>query len=119
MVPRHPPPYAVSGPVLRDSTEVEFFVAGGPGGQHRNKTETGVRLHHGPSGVIVTATERRSKGMNLEVAWERLREKLEKLNFVPRRRVATRPTRGSKERRLGGKAHDSVKKATRQKPVVD
>ena len=119
MVARHPPPYATSGPTLRDGTEVEFFVAGGPGGQHRNKTETGVRLHHGPSGVIVTATERRSKGMNLEVAWERLREKLEKLNFVPRRRVATRPTRGSKERRLGGKAHDAVKKATRKKPVSD
>ena len=65
------------------------------------------------------ATERRSKGMNLEVAWERLREKLEKLNFVPRRRVATRPTRGSKKRRLEGKAHDAVKKATRQKPTVD
>ena len=42
-----------------NSSPVEFFVAGGPGGQHRNKTETGVRLHHGPSGVIITATERR------------------------------------------------------------
>jgi ribosome-associated protein len=108
--------YATSGPALRDATRVEFFVAGGPGGQHRNKTETGVRLFHEPSGVIVTATERRSRAMNLDAAWERLRAKLEKLNFVPKKRVSTKPTRGSKERRLTGKAHDSQKKAMRRSP---
>jgi len=39
----------------------EFFIASGPGGQHRNKTESGVRLTHGPTGVTVSATERRSQ----------------------------------------------------------
>jgi protein subunit release factor B len=119
MIARHPPPYPTSGPALREATEVEFYVAGGPGGQHRNKTETGVRLHHGPSGVIVTATERRSRAANLDAAWERLRERLEKLNFVPKRRRATRPTKGSKERRLGEKKRDARIKADRKAPRDD
>lgn len=93
---------------------MEFFVAGGPGGQHRNKTETGVRLHHAPSGTLVTATERRSRTDNLDTAWERLRERLTKLNAVPKKRHKTKPTRGSKERRLAGKAHDSARKAARR-----
>lgn len=114
-LPLHPPPYPL-GPALRDATTMEFFVAGGPGGQHRNKTETGVRLHHAPSGVIVTATERRSRLANIEAAWERLREKLVKLNTVQRKRVKTRPTRGSKERRLTAKAHDGARKAARKPP---
>ena len=35
----------------------EFFVAGGPGGQHRNKTASGVRLTHPPTEFTVTAVE--------------------------------------------------------------
>jgi len=89
------------------------------GGQHRNKTETGVRLHHAPSGVIVTATERRSRIANLEAAWERLRARLAQLNVVPKKRHATKPTRGSKERRLVGKAHDAVRKQARRRPAGD
>ncbi len=118
-VAQHPPPYALSGPALRDGTTVEFFVAGGPGGQHRNKTETGVRLHHAPSGTIVTATERRSRAANIDAAWERLRERLTKLNVVPRKRHKTKPTRGSKERRLSTKAHDSARKVSRRSPNHD
>ena len=34
---------------LSAECEEEFFVASGPGGQHRNKTESGVRLLHRPS----------------------------------------------------------------------
>jgi protein subunit release factor B len=113
---RRPPPYAVSGPALREATEVEFFVAGGPGGQHHNKTETGVRLHHGPSGVLVTATERRSRSANLDAAWERLRARLERLNHVPKRRVATKVSRGQKRRRLEDKARASEKKQARRRP---
>lgn len=58
--------------LLRDST-VETYRASGPGGQHRNKTESAVRLTHGPTGVVVTATERRSQHRNRRKAVHRLR----------------------------------------------
>jgi ribosome-associated protein len=82
------------------TVRVEWVKAGGPGGQHRNKTETGVRLTHLPTGVAVRAVERRSRAQNLAVAWDRLRARLERLARPRKRRVATRPTRASKERRL-------------------
>ena len=53
---------------------VETMRASGPGGQHRNKTESGVRLAHLPSGVVVQAFERRSQHENRAVAIDRLRQ---------------------------------------------
>ena len=65
-------PYAIDRESLERDTEVAFFVAGGPGGQHRNKVATGVRLTHRPSGIVLTATARRSQAANREVAFARL-----------------------------------------------
>ena len=80
--------------------EVEPFRGSGPGGQHRNKTETGVRLLHRPTGIAVQAAERRSRTQNLGVALDRLRERLAALRAPPPpKRRPTRPTRGSQERR--------------------
>jgi hypothetical protein len=53
---------------------VETYRASGPGGQHRNKRDSGVRLTHSPTGVSVTATERRSQHENRRVAVRRLRK---------------------------------------------
>jgi len=92
----------------------EFFVASGPGGQHRNKTESGVRLTHGPTGVTVSATERRSQSQNRGAALARLRERLAVMGVEPKVRRATRPTRGSKERRLGEKKHQSALRKARR-----
>ncbi|MGQ0504943.1 MAG: peptide chain release factor-like protein [Myxococcaceae bacterium] len=100
--------------LLRECVE-EFFIAGGPGGQHRNKTESGVRLSHAATELSVTATERRSQLQNRGVALERLREGLRALTFVPKVRRATKPTRGSQKRRLEGKKQKSEKKSMRSK----
>jgi len=98
---------------LLGECDEEFFVAGGPGGQHRNKTASGVRLTHRPTEVSVTATERRSQAQNRSTALERLREALAQLSTIPRRRRATRPTRSSQRRRLEEKRRQGQKKAER------
>src|SRR5512143_173470 len=85
---------ALPDPALLAECEESFFVAGGPGGQHRNKTESGVRLLHVATGTVVTATERRSQSQNRGVALLRLRGRLESLAREPKARRPTRPSRG-------------------------
>lgn len=105
---------ALSDDALRAECEEQFFIASGPGGQHRNKTESGVRLIHKPTGVTVTATERRSQLENRGHALDRLRALFVKWSYVPEKRIATKPTRGSKRRRLEGKKLNSAKKQARR-----
>jgi protein subunit release factor B len=105
---------ALPGPALLGECEETFFTAGGPGGQHRNKTESGVRLVHPPTGVVVTATERRSQAQNRGAALVRLRERLALLAKREKPRRPTRPTRGSKERRLAEKKRLGERKASRR-----
>jgi ribosome-associated protein len=94
--------------------QVDVFVGTGPGGQHRNKTESAVRLHHSRTGTVVTATERRSQLQNRGAALARLRERLETLAREPKARRATKPTRASKERRLEAKRHAARRKGERR-----
>jgi protein subunit release factor B len=105
---------ALADPALLAECEETFFTGGGPGGQHRNKTESAVRLVHRPTGAAVTATERRSQAQNRAAALARLRERLVGLARRPKPRHATKPTRGSKERRLAEKKRRGERKASRR-----
>jgi len=106
---------ALPDEALAAECDETFFIASGPGGQHRNKTESGVRLAHRPTGVVVTATERRSQAQNRGAALERLRARLERLAHEPKPRRATKPTRGSRERRLSEKKRRGVRKSERSR----
>ena len=93
--------------------EVQAHRASGPGGQHRNKAETAIRLVHGPSGVTAEGKDERSRTQNLGAALARLREKLARRAYRPPPRRPTRPTRASKRKRIEGKRRLSAKKKQR------
>jgi len=130
----------VSGRVTLPGWELveTFTTSGGPGGQHANKASTRVELRFdvesssvltppekrrvagrlGPV-VRIVADDERSQARNRDIARERLAASLREALVPPRRRVATRPTRGSKERRLTGKRQQSERKAARRRPGTE
>jgi protein subunit release factor B len=115
MALRHPTDRAS----LERDTRVSFFRGGGPGGQHRNKSETGVRLFHPASGITVVASERRSRAQNREVAFRRLAARLRYRNRRPKPRIPTRKSRASEERRLSAKRLRARTKTERRPPRED
>lgn len=58
--------------VTMDDLTVQTFRSGGPGGQHQNKTDSGVRLIHEPSGARGESREQRSQLQNKKAALKRL-----------------------------------------------
>jgi ribosome-associated protein len=113
---QYKPKYHTDRETLERECEVEFIRDSGPGGQHRNKRETGVRMNHLPSGTQVTAVERRSQSRNLDEAYSRMTEQLEKLNHVPKKRKSTKVSKSNKEERLKEKKEKARKKNLRGKP---
>jgi peptide chain release factor 2 len=65
--------------IKRDEITRQTFRSGGPGGQHQNKTESGVRLIHEPSGVVAECRTERSQHKNEDMCWKMLRAKLYKI----------------------------------------
>ena len=104
---------------LLGECDVETFRSGGPGGQHQNVTESGVRITHRPTGVTAVARDERSQHRNRELALRRLREKLEELTAVKPERIATRPSRAARAKRLDNKKRRSKAKRLRRKPETD
>jgi ribosome-associated protein len=124
--------------IPRGELEVRFTTSGGPGGQHANRTATRVELRFdvesssalseaqrqrllerlGPT-VRVVADDERSQVRNRALAEQRLAERLAAALRVERPRRATRPTKGSVERRLTSKKKRSDTKAARRRPPDD
>jgi len=111
--PQRPPPYALDRDILEREVEIEFFRASGPGGQHVNKTQSALRLTHWPSGAVVIAQDSPSQHRNREIAFERLIERLKRLNYVKPKRVPTKPTKASRRRRIEEKKQVGEKKRVR------
>jgi ribosome-associated protein len=133
---RHLPP--------ESELEEQFILAGGPGGQHVNRAETGVQLRYDvvnsaflpqpvkvrlldlagrradTDGVItIEAKSHRSQHRNREEARERLAALIEKALERPKKRIPTRPGRAAKKRWKKKKQRRKEIKRARKPPRID
>ena len=121
--------------IPRSEIELRFSRSSGPGGQHAQKSDTRVeatfdvaasqglsetqkRRVLAKAGPVLRAVaqDERSQARNRELAVERLVGKLREALKVERRRVATRPTKASVERRLESKRRRAAAKRRRAAP---
>jgi len=91
-------------PEIDDNIDIEIdpsdvrtdtYRASGAGGQHINKTDSAVRLTHGPSGIVVQSQSQRSQHQNRDKCWKMLRAKLYELE-VSKRQEAAQATEDTK-----------------------
>lgn len=134
---RDRPPFQ---PPENELTE-KFVLTGGPGGQHVNRTESGVQLRYDvpasaflddavkarllklagsradSAGVITIDARRfRSQHRNRQDARDRLARLIEQAHRAPRKRIATKPSRAAKQKRLDAKRRRGNVKQARGAP---
>jgi len=137
---------AITPHISIDENDIEtrFIRSPGPGGQHVNKVATGVQLRfqvkdnpHLPRAVqrrlerlaghrmtregvlMISAHNHRSQARNREAAEQRLVSLLRAATVKPKRRIKTRPTAASRERRLRRKRARSETKTHRRAVSMD
>ena len=135
----------VSNTVTLDENEVEITAirASGSGGQKVNKVSAAIHLRFDIEAsslpefykerlvelkdkritkegiIVIKAQQHRSQEQNREEALERLVELIKSVNVTQKRRIATKPTKGSQKRRLKAKKHHGDKKRLRGKVDLD
>lgn len=128
-------PVAVDTRIPLSEITIRASRSSGPGGQHTNVTasrieasfdvEASVALSADQKQLVSSrlgrrvaaiAQDERSQSQNRELALERLQRRLSEALQIPTRRVPTRPTRASRERRLTAKHEQAQRKRQRQSP---
>ena len=135
----------ISNTVTLEDNEVEFTAirASGSGGQKVNKVSAAIHLRFDIDAsslpefykerllelkdkritkdgiIVIKAQQHRSQEQNREESLERLVELIKSVNITQKRRVATKPTKGSQKRRLNSKKQHAQKKKLRGKVSED
>jgi len=130
------------GRIQDQALDMSFVRAGGPGGQHVNTSSTAVQLRYDLKQVdnlpppvrerlaklagqrltdehviVLDARAHRSQERNRRDALERLQQLLDQAWERPRPRIATRPGRNAKRRRMDTKTKHGSKKKLRKRPI--
>ena len=105
--------------IKESDLKIEFYRGSGPGGQHRNVTDSAVRIRHLPTGIVAQASENRSQARNREMAMKRLEAALARRERRIKKRVPTKVPSGEKNKRLVEKKQRSRTKQLRSSREED